>query len=46
MVTVTFADLTHVGNVVDANFTPLAVGYVAAYAKHHLKDAIDVRMFK
>ena len=46
MATVTFADLTHVGVVVDANYTPLAVGFVAAYAKYHLKDAIDVRLFK
>ena len=46
MVTVTFADLTHVGVVVDANITPLGIGYVAAYADHHLKGAIDVRLFK
>jgi radical SAM superfamily enzyme YgiQ (UPF0313 family) len=46
MVAVTFADLTHVGSVVDANLTPLAIGYVSAYAKHQLKNAIDIRLFK
>jgi radical SAM superfamily enzyme YgiQ (UPF0313 family) len=44
--TVTFADLTHTGVAVDANNTPLAVGYIAAYAKQHLGDAIDARLFK
>ena len=46
MVTVTFADLTHMGVVIDASFPPLAVGYVAAYAKRHLEAAIDIRLFK
>ena len=46
MVTVTFADLTHTGIVVDANITPLGIGYVAAYAKNHLKNAIDIELFK
>lgn len=46
MVTVTFADLTHVGVVVDANITPLGIGYVAAYAERHLRDAIDISLFK
>jgi len=46
MVTVTFADLTHMGIVIDATYPPLGVGYVAAFAKHHLKDAIDIRLFK
>ena len=36
MVTVTFADLTHVGAVVDANYAPLSIGYVAGYAQAHL----------
>jgi radical SAM superfamily enzyme YgiQ (UPF0313 family) len=46
MRTVSFADLTHTGVVVDANNIPLAVGYIAAYAKVHLGDAIDARLFK
>ena len=41
MTTVTFADLTHTGVAVDANNKPLAVGYIAAYARAHLGDAID-----
>lgn len=43
---ISFADLTHVGDVVDANYTPLSVGYIAAYAKEHLGDDIDVKLFK
>ena len=46
MVTVTFADLTHVGVVVDANFSPLSVGYIAAYAQRHLGDSFDPKLFK
>lgn len=46
MIEVTFADLTHTGVVIDANYTPLSVGYIAAYAKHHLNGEIDVRLFK
>src|SRR5436190_19945036 len=43
---VAFADLTHTGKVVDANYTPLSVGYIAAYAKTELGDAITPRLFK
>lgn len=43
---VAFADLTHTGKVVDANYTPLSVGYVAAYAKTQLGDEITPRLFK
>ena len=46
MPTVTFADLTHTGVAVDANNNPLAVGYIAAYARAELGDAIDSRLFK
>lgn len=46
MTTVTFADLTHTGITVDANNTPLAVGYIAAYARAQLGAAIDARLFK
>ena len=46
MATVTFADLTHTGVAVDANNTPLAVGYVAAYARAQLGPAIEPRIFK
>ena len=46
MTTVALADLTHTGVVVDANNIPLAIGYIGAYAKEHLGDAIDVRLFK
>jgi radical SAM superfamily enzyme YgiQ (UPF0313 family) len=46
MTTVTFAELTHTGVAVDANNIPLAVGYIAAYAKTHLGDAIDAHLFK
>ena len=46
MTTVSFADLTHTGVGINANNNPLAVGYIAAYAKAHLGDAIDARLFK
>lgn len=46
MATVTFADLTHTGVAVSANNNPLAVGYIAAYARAHLGDAIDAHLFK
>jgi radical SAM superfamily enzyme YgiQ (UPF0313 family) len=35
-----------VGSVVDANITPLGIGYVAAYAQQNLKEDIDIRLFK
>lgn len=44
--TVTFADLTHTGVAIDANNTPLAVGYIAAYARKHLGTEITPRVFK
>jgi radical SAM superfamily enzyme YgiQ (UPF0313 family) len=44
--TITFADLTHTGVTVEANNIPLAVGYIAAYAKTRLGPAIDARLFK
>jgi tRNA A37 methylthiotransferase MiaB len=46
MSTVSFAELTHTGVAVDANNIPLAVGYIAAYAKTHLGEAIDAHLFK
>ena len=46
MATVTFADLTHMGMGVSANNNPLAVGYIAAYARTHLGPAIEPRLFK
>jgi radical SAM superfamily enzyme YgiQ (UPF0313 family) len=46
MTTVTFADLTHTGVGIPANNNPLAVGYIAAYARAHLGASVDVRLFK
>lgn len=46
MTTVTFADLSHTGLGISANNNPLAVGYIAAYAKTRLGDEIDPRLFK
>jgi radical SAM superfamily enzyme YgiQ (UPF0313 family) len=43
---VAFADLTHTGKVVDANYTPLSVGYIAAYATTQLPGQITPRLFK
>ncbi len=46
MTTVSFAELTHTGVAVDANNIPLAIGYIAAYAKTHLGNEIDAQLFK
>ena len=46
MATVSLSDLTHTGAGITANNNPLAVGYIAAFAKAHLGDEIDVRLFK
>src|SRR5262245_1689682 len=43
---VTFADLTHTSVAVDANNNPLAVGYIAAYARAELGDVIDPFLFQ
>ena len=43
---ISFADLTHTGKTVDANYFPLGSGYVAAYAKEYLEDDIDIQLFK
>jgi radical SAM superfamily enzyme YgiQ (UPF0313 family) len=44
--TVSFADLTHTGVAIDANNNPLAVGYIAAYAREHLGHDIAPHLFK
>ncbi len=44
--TVTFADLTHTAVAVDANNNPLAVGYIAAYARRQLGSEIAPHLFK
>ena len=43
---ITFADLTHTGQLVAANTFPLGISMVAAYAKKHLGDEIDAEVFK
>jgi tRNA A37 methylthiotransferase MiaB len=43
---ISFADLSHTGKTVDANFFPLGSGFVAAYAQEYLGDEIDVQLFK
>ena len=43
---ISFADLTHTGQVVAANTFPLGISYVAAYAAEHLGDEIDFQIFK
>lgn len=46
MTTVSLADLTHTGILVDANNIPLAIGYIAAYAKTKLNNDLDMPLFK
>lgn len=43
---ITFADLTHTGQVVAANTFPLGSGMVVAYAKKELGEEIDIEIFK
>lgn len=43
---IVFADLTHTGVTVDANYFPLGCGFVAAYALKELGDQISVKIFK
>lgn len=38
---VLFVDLTHTGKVIDANYIPLAIGYIAAYAVDNLEGEIS-----
>ena len=45
-VKISFADLTHMGQVVAANTFPLGSTMVASYAKQELGDEIDVEVFK
>ena len=43
---VTFADLTHTGQMVASNTFPLGVSLIASYAEEKLKGRIDVEVFK
>lgn len=43
---VSFADLTHTGQLIAANTFPLGISMVAAYAKQELKDEIEAEIFK
>lgn len=45
-VKISFADLTHMGQIVAANTFPLGSSMVASYAKKELGDEIDVEVFK
>lgn len=40
------ADLTHTGITIATESFPLNIGLVTAYAKKHLGDAIEIRLFK
>jgi tRNA A37 methylthiotransferase MiaB len=41
-----FADLSHTGTTVSANFFPLAIGYVAANLLDKCSDRIEIELFK
>jgi radical SAM superfamily enzyme YgiQ (UPF0313 family) len=45
-VRISFADLSHTGQVVSANTFPLGAGMVAAYARQELGEEIDVDIFR
>ena len=46
MIDISFADLSHTGKTVDANFFPLGSGYIASYALEHLRGKIATEVFK
>lgn len=41
-----FSDLTHTGIGINANYFPLGMGLVAAYAAKELKNEVDFKLFK
>jgi len=41
-----FADLSHTGTIVSANFFPLAIGYVAANLSAEFSEKVQVELFK
>lgn len=41
-----FADLSHTGTIVSANFFPLAIGYVAANLSAEFPEQVQVELFK
>ncbi|MBF0385324.1 MAG: cobalamin-dependent protein [Candidatus Omnitrophica bacterium] len=43
---VSFADLTHTGQIVSANTFPLGIMYIGAYAKQELKGEVEIELFK
>ena len=43
---VSFADLTHTGQIIATNTIPLGISYVAAYASEALGEEIDLEVFK
>jgi radical SAM superfamily enzyme YgiQ (UPF0313 family) len=43
---ISFADLTHTGQVVAANTFPLGSGMVTAYARSQLGDEVEIEIFK
>ena len=45
-VKISFADLTHTGQIVAANTFPLGIAYVASYAKQELGNEIECEIFK
>ena len=45
-VKVSFADLTHTGQVVAANTFPLGITFVGSFARQELGDEIDLELFK
>ena len=46
MVNISFADLTHTGQLIAANTFPLGISYVAATTKEHFKSSVNIDIFK
>ncbi|MCA9400905.1 MAG: radical SAM protein, partial [Candidatus Omnitrophica bacterium] len=46
MLKIYLGDLGHYTIKLTNNHTPLGIGFIAAYCKKHLKDAVDIKLYK
>lgn len=45
-INISFADLTHTGQVVAANTFPLGISFVGSFAQQELSDEVEIELFK
>ena len=46
MTLITLSELTHTGTIIDANNTPLAIGYIAAHLESVVEKDVEIQLFK